>query len=248
MRKSSIISSIIWMINSGLFLWLIYAAYTQGYIRFNYPSPQKYPVRGIDISHHQGQINWEKLQTENIKFAYIKATEGGDHKDTLFEQNWKKAQSIGLVTGAYHFFTFCRTGAEQADNFIATVTKAASQLPPAIDLEFGGNCKKTPTKAILLAQLQTFIDKITQAYGQHPIIYATNDSYNHFLAGEKLENIPIWIRNIYKQPELSDGRKWLFWQFAHQGRLKGIYGIVDLNVFHGTELEFKQLLSTKGEI
>ena len=243
MRRSSFISSIAWLISSGLFFWLSYIAYTQGYIRFNYPSTQQYPVRGIDISHHQGQIDWQKLQTENIQFAYIKATEGGDHKDKLFKQNWKNAQAIGLTTGAYHFFTFCRTGAEQADNFIATVTKEASQLPPAIDLEYGGNCHTIPTKAILLAQLKTFIEKITASYAQKPMIYATRDSYNNFLAGEDLADVSIWIRNIYKQPELSDGKKWTIWQFAHQGRLKGIKGIVDLNVFNGNKAEFSELIS-----
>lgn len=240
--STHIITSLTWILASGLLIWLAYTAFTQGYIRFNYPSVQQFPIRGIDISHHQGKIDWDKLKKENIQFAYIKASEGGDHKDRLFEQNWKDAQAIGLATGAYHFFTFCREGSIQADNFIATVKKEALQLPPAIDLEFGGNCSSTPQKDVLLAQLRIYIDKVKEAYAQNPVIYATNDSYQRFLAGEKLDNIDIWMRNIYKQPELVDGRKWTFWQFAHQGRLDGIKGIVDLNVFTGSVDEFKELI------
>lgn len=231
------IASFLWIILSGLLLWAGYTAYEEGYVRFNYPSTAKYPVHGVDISHHQGEIDWQQFAKENIKFAYIKATEGGDHKDRLFQQNWKDAQAIGLTTGAYHFFTFCRTGSEQAENFISTVPKAALQLPPAIDLEFGGNCKATPQKSVLLAQLKSFIEQVKETYGRQPVIYATNDSYEHFLANTDLKT-PIWIRDIYNEPELSDGRPWAFWQYAHQARLKGVKGIIDLNVYNGNLVEF----------
>ncbi len=242
MRRSSVITALVWLAISGLLLWLSYEAYEHGYVRFNYPSEKQFPVRGVDISHHQGKINWQALAKENIQFAYIKATEGGDHKDRLFEQNWKNAQAVGLKTGAYHFFTFCKSGEEQANNFINNVPKAALQLPPAVDLEFGGNCRSVPEKSILLVQLKIYLELVTKAYGKPPVIYVTNDSYSHFLVGEKLENTAIWVRNIYKQPKLPDGKKWTFWQFAHQGRLQGINGIVDLNVFNGNELEFKQFV------
>ena len=240
-----IITSITWIAASGLLLWLAYMAYTQGYVRFNYPSVKQFPVQGIDISHHQGKIDWQALQKENFQFAYIKASEGGDHKDRLFQQNWKNAQKIGLKTGAYHFFTFCRGGEEQAKNFIATVKKEALQLPPAIDLEFGGNCRAVPQKSVLLAQLNIYIDKIKATYMTSPVIYATHDSYKRFLENEKLEGVGIWIRDIYKQPELPDKREWVFWQFAHQARVNGIQGIVDLNVFNGTEKDFENFISQK---
>ncbi len=246
MKTSSFITAIIWSAVSVLLLWLSYTAYMQGYIRFNYPSEKKFPIRGIDISHHQGQIDWKLLQQEKIQFAYIKATEGGDHNDRLFEQNWKNAQKIGLVTGAYHFFTFCRSGEDQAKNFISTVDKKAVQLPPAIDLEFGGNCSSVPQRPVLLSQLRVFIDKVEKAYGKSPVIYVTNDTYARFISGENLQGLSIWIRNIYKQPELSDGRRWTFWQFAHQARLAGIKGIVDLNVFNGNEEQFNVFLSEKA--
>src|SRR5690349_2704594 len=76
------------------------------YIRFYEPDRTLYPVRGIDVSHHQNEIDWRKVAHDDVSFAFIKATEGGDHRDTRFATNWKEAQAAGLKVGAYHFFTF----------------------------------------------------------------------------------------------------------------------------------------------
>lgn len=213
-----------------------------GYIRFNYPDKSEYPVRGIDISHHQDVIDWDVLRREGISFAIIKATEGGDHKDTQFERNWERAGDIGLVRGAYHFFTFCKPGHEQALNYIQSVPVEENTLPPAIDLEFSGNCQARPTKAEVQYELSVFAELVEQRYGKTPIIYTTNESYKAFLEGEDLR-YPVWIRDIYAKPVLSDNANWDFWQFTHRGRLHGIDGFVDLNVFNGTVEEFEKFIS-----
>ena len=88
--------------------------------------PKGYNVYGLDISHHQGKINWEKLKRENpkecpISFVYMKATEGKDHKDTQFDTNWQKAKEHGFTRGAYHYFSPYSTGLEQATMFTETV-------------------------------------------------------------------------------------------------------------------------------
>lgn len=215
-----------------------------GYIRFNYPDKSDYPVRGIDISHHQDVIDWDILVREDLSFVFMKATEGGDHKDTQFQRNWSEADDIGLIRGAYHFFTFCKTGQEQALNFIQTVPVEDNTLPPAIDLEFSGNCQARPSKEEVQHELNIFARLIEQRYGKTPIVYTTNDSYVAFLEGEDL-GYPIWIRDIYSKPVLRDGAKWDFWQFTHQGRLNGIDGFVDINVYNGSEEEFQNFVSTK---
>lgn len=217
--------------------------FEEGYIRFNYPDQSTYPVRGIDISHHQDIIDWDILTREDINFVFMKATEGGDHKDTKFQRNWEKAGDIGLIRGAYHFFTFCKPGHEQALNFIETVPIEKESLPPAIDLEFSGNCKARPSKEEVQFELSVFAKLVEQRYGKSPIIYTTNDSYEAFLAGDDL-GYPIWIRDIYSKPKLPDGAKWDFWQFTHQGRIHGIDGFVDLNVYNGSEEEFETFISS----
>src|SRR5262245_48058079 len=89
---------------------------------------------GVDVSHHQGHIAWAKLPRQGVDFAYIKATEGGDHADSRFSINWRAAHAAGIRRGAYHFFTLCRSGREQAYHFIRHVPVDAAALAPAVDL------------------------------------------------------------------------------------------------------------------
>lgn len=215
--------------------------FEKGYIRLNYPSAEEYPVRGIDISHHQSTIDWGLLERENIDFAFIKATEGGDHKDTRFEEYWKRAGELGMVRGAYHFFTFCKTGREQAENFMQTVPVEERTLPPAMDLEFSGNCSARPAREEVLGEIAEFSELIERRYGRRPIIYTTNESYREFLSGET-HGYTVWIRDIYSEPRLPDGAQWSFWQYANRGRLFGVEGFVDLNVFNGAREEFLELV------
>ena len=73
---------------------------------------------GIDVSAHQDAIDWQRVAEDNIRFAYIKATEGGDFVDKRFDENWRGAGAAGLDRGAYHFFTLCTPGEAQARNFL----------------------------------------------------------------------------------------------------------------------------------
>ena len=221
----------------ALLLW----GYDLGYWRFNYPGHSNYPVRGIDISHHQGTIEWDNIKKQKVHFVYMKASEGGDYRDPEFGRNWKESASAGLARGAYHFFSFCKPGGKQARNFLAAVPVDQNALPPAIDLEFGGNCKNRPEKEVIVRELLRFMRKIEEARGIAPIIYATHDSYDEYLTG-LISNKNIWIRDILKRPGLPDGRRWTFWQYANNGRIDGITGRVDLNVFNGSPEDFRTLL------
>ena len=102
---------------------------------------------GVDVSNHQGEIDWTAVAGDDIEFAYIKATEGGDSVDPWFERNWEGARSAGLDVGAYHYFTLCRSRSEQAENFLATLPVHEADFPAALDLEFAGNCSQRPTRA-----------------------------------------------------------------------------------------------------
>jgi len=209
--------------------------YFYGYVRFNYPGISQYPIRGIDVSHHQGKIEWNEIKEEKLHFVYIKATEGGTFKDSAFKRNWNEASKAGLLKGAYHFFTFCTPGVEQARNFIDTVPVDPDSLPPVIDFEFIGNCKKRPAKHLLLKELFVFVSEIEETYGKTPIMYITYESYEKYLKGE-IGKYKVWIRDIFFTPSMPDGINWTFWQYADHARVKGVNGPVDLNVFYGKEL------------
>src|SRR5262249_26486591 len=98
-----------------------------------------YPVRGIDVSHHQKQIDWKVVAGEKVAFGYIKAREGGDFVVSNFSRNWKEAAENGIARGAYHFFTFRTAGKKQAEHFVAIVPNDPAALPPVVDLEMWGN-------------------------------------------------------------------------------------------------------------
>ncbi len=227
---------------AALAAFMVFALY-QGVIRFNYPSREEFPIQGIDISHHQKEIDWDRLNTAEIQFIFIKATEGGNFKDKRFHLNWKDARQRGFVVGAYHFFTFCSSGDEQADNFISSVPVEKGTLPPVIDLEYGGNCQLTSGRLEVLKEVEVLSDRLEKAYGQRPILYVTREFYDDFLI-DKMPKSAIWLRDVYRKPGLQpDNRDWLFWQYANRGKLEGIETFVDFNVFNGKKDKFETLIN-----
>jgi lysozyme len=218
-----------------------------GIIHVNYPDRHRFPIRGIDISSHQKQIDWARLDRSTINFILMKATEGGDFKDPLFKSNWQHAKQQGTIVGAYHFFTFCKSGREQAKNYIDTVPKSSGTLPPVIDLEFSGNCRSQPTPIALATELNTFIAIVEKHYRKRPILYVTHEFYDRYLR-DRYPNQPIWISDFYsfnKLPKLADGKPWLFWQYSERGRIAGISALVDLNVFNGDRNQFDRAINTE---
>ena len=213
--------------------------------RTNVASAQEYPVKGFDVSHHQGDIQWQSISPQEFKFVYLKATEGGDFKDRKFQDNWLKAREQGFLVGAYHFYRLCRDGHIQAQNFIETVPKKTDSLPPVIDLEYDSSCINTYTREQLLKEIQVMHDQLYQHYGLQPIFYTSKAFYNIVLVDE-FKKTPLWIREYQGQPELKGNPKWTFWQHTSQGQIKGIPTLVDLNVFQGSEQDWISFLERQG--
>ncbi len=191
--------------------------------------PARSPERrdyGIDVSHHQGAIDWRGVASDRISFVYIKASEGGDHVDEQFTSYSRGASAAGLAVGAYHFFTFCRSGADQAANFLKAAPPTDGWLPPAVDVEFGGNCSTRPPEAELLRELTKFLDLASAAWHQPVIVYALHDVADRY---PKIANLdaPVWQRHLFTRPGKD---QWAVWQVSGFARVKGIDGAVDLNV------------------
>lgn len=222
-----------------------------GVILLNGFSAERYAVKGIDVSSYQGEIDWETLASENISFVFIKATEGSSFADECFGYNFEEAQKTNLAVGAYHFFSYDSEGGTQAENFIKTVQPFEGMLPPVIDLEFYGDKEKNPPdREYVDVQLNEMLDALEEYYGQKPIIYATEKSYELYLSGG-YEEYDIWIRNVITKPKLSDGREWKFWQYTNRDRLSGYSGeekYIDVNVFCGSAEEFDQYLTENSYI
>ena len=199
------------------------------------PDRTIHPLRGIDVSHHQGVIDWGRVAKSDVAFAILKATEGGDYVDETFARNLAGARAAGLVVGAYHFFTFCRPGAEQAANFLSVVPRNKAMLPPVVDIEFVGNCGARPTVADLQRELMAFLTPVEAAFGRPAIIYVVDAAAQYQAA---IPNRPRWVRSLGRPPGNGD---WLLWQYHNAGHVDGIESEVDLNVLRGGADELKAL-------
>ena len=218
--------------------WLLW----DGWLRFNYPGRARYPVRGVDVSHHQRRIDWGRLRADGAEFAYLKASEGRSWRDSTFARNLADASRAGVVTGAYHFFTLCAPGDAQARNFLAAAPPAAGPaLPPAVDLEFGGNCGTRPPRDSVLAAVRAFLAPVEAAHRRPALLYVTREFHDAYLAGAGLRN-PLWVRSIMGPPRY--GGRWTIWQYGNRGRMDGVETYIVLNAFHGTREEFRRWIAS----
>lgn len=134
------------------------------------PRDAQAPYDGIDISSHQGFIDWDKVSSDkNIRFVYIKATEGSTYRSPHYIYNTAMAKRYGLLVGSYHYITSTSSIDQQFKSFSEFAVKSAQDLIPMVDVEVRGNWSR--------AQLQDSVDKFCQLvevhYGVQPMIYST---------------------------------------------------------------------------
>jgi len=199
---------------------------------------ERFPVMGVDVSHYQGEIDWSSLAQQNVKFAFIKATEGSGHVDEYAEKNLKNASETDILLSAYHFFSFDSAGETQAENFISVVDSEAIDMPPVVDIEYYADKRKDkPAKEETAEILRPLLEAMEEHYGEKPIIYTTLPVYYRYIR-DGFSDYPLWIRSVNFEPEFVD---WQFWQYSDKGELYGFSGdekYIDLNVYKGSEEEF----------
>lgn len=178
--------------------------------------------QGIDVSHYQYTIDWERLaQNENISYAYIKATEGNALLDDYYRQNIEGAHRVGISVGSYHFYRPNVNWREQFEFMKRIVRIEEQDLVPLIDIEkFGGGSR-------FVSDLREFVLAVERHYGRKPLLYTYQNFYNKHLRGQ-FPDYP-WMIACYSdnQPVLSDGQPYIMWQYSCKGRLSGIRGDVD---------------------
>lgn len=211
------------------------------YLREYSPDRDRYPIRGIDVSHHQKDIDWARVAAADVAFAIVKATEGGDWVDRLFARNLREAKAAGLTVGAYHFYRFCKSGAEQARNFLAAVPRDADLLPPVVDIEFAGNCPDRPSVEALRKELADYLALVEPAFGKQAIIYIIGEAEQVYR--DALPDRQVWVRSLFNHP---GHEKWRYWQYHNMGRVDGIEGDVDLNVLSGNKDTLRELTGRPG--
>ena len=185
-------------------------------------------TQGVDVSAHQGAIDWDALARADVRFAYIKASEGATFVDPRFGENWRDAGRAGIRRGAYHRFTLCRSAAAQAANFIRAVPRAVDALPAAVDVENFQDCDSREA----VARIEAFLDAVEARYGARPILYVTREFHDAHRTDFPHER--FWIRSLYAPPEFRQGG-WVIWQHHNHARRPGIDAPVDLDAFRGDE-------------
>ncbi len=208
-------------------------------------------VYGVDLSAYQGEVNFKRLEEQNIHFAYIKATEGTHLEDTRFAENWKNVQQTDIAYGAYHFMDFEVGGRIQADYFIDRVPKDDRALPPVIDIELYGQYQEKPMVASKVKKnIQEMNERLTSYYGKAPILYTNYQTYELYLKND-FKDSRIWIADYNNQkPGLSGGHHWVFWQYTDRGLLSGYDGsekFIDMNTYNGEISDFKKEFELDGK-
>ena len=239
-----------WLIGGGLivgaYVWAFYYFFVSPFgfrwraLYGDASYPEGYEIHGIDISHHQGEIDWEVLRNNGmidkypVRFVMIKATEGASNLDRRFKENFHQAREYGFVRGAYHFWSTTSSGRAQAEYFLSNVQLEEGDLPPVLDVE---RKPKTQTTEEFKESVLTWLRLVERHYGVKPIIYKFKMAY---LSDSVFDAYPYWIAHYYVDKVEYKG-KWKFWQHTDCGRLPGIKGYVDFDIYNGSYYDLLRL-------
>lgn len=195
------------------------------------PSSSSSWIQGIDVSHHQGTIDWSRVGSAGYKFAFIKALEGITSFDPQFQANWAGAQAAGLLRGAYHFYHANDDPQAQAEAFLSVYQPSPGDLPPALDIEISDG----KSAGTILQGIEVWLSAVEEKAGVRPILY-TGLSFWKSLGSAQFGGYPLWIAEYgVSSPIVPAGwTSWTFWQYSESGSVPGITGTVDLDTFQGS--------------
>lgn len=235
--SADIDAAIDFLVVAALLLFAGIWAYKQFITTPPYVDQERYPVKGIDVSSHNGMMNLDAAAADGIEFIFIKASEGATFRDDNFRINYTKARHAGMRIGAYHFFRFDVDGVLQAQNFLSAVGYRKLDLGLAVDVEKHGNARNVPLDSITyrLTQMADYLNLM----GHRVIFYTNRDGYASYIMNS-LPGATLWICSFSETPINAE---WTFWQYDHHGKVAGIKGDVDLDVFCGSRSDWRNYLS-----
>lgn len=187
------------------------------------------PLRGIDVSHYSGAVDWEAVRGAGYDFAYVKATEGVDSPDPAFADHWRRLGELGVPRGAYHFYVTEDDPEEQARFFLEIAGLRPGDLAPAVDIELIGH----GTKPGLAERLQTFLEIVARETGVRPIVYTSPKFWNAHLTSAFGDH-PLWVAEYgVPEPQVPTGwERWTLWQHRDDHSIPGVEKDADLSVLH----------------
>lgn len=209
--------------------------------------PKGFSVRGIDISHYQGNIDWDKLHDalidgNPIRFIIIKGTEGNSMLDENFNDNFYNAREYGFIRGAYHYFVPGVDARSQADYFLKQVHLEDGDMPPVLDFEQTGNL--TPEK--VRKDALVWLRQVEKKYNVKPVLYTYYKFKMKYFSGKDFDEYPYWIAHYYVDTLKYQGA-WKLWQHTDLGQIDGIKPRVDLNVYNGSMYDLEKFTIQSGQ-
>lgn len=186
-------------------------------------------VRGVDVSHHSGDVDWLTVCRSGHGFAYVKASEGVDDPDPRFAEHWRALWDLGMPRGAYHFYVTEDDPDAQADLFLSTVDLHPGDLVPVVDVELIGH----GTEPGWQDGLRRFLDRVEGEVGVRPMIYTSPDFWDAHL-GAGFDAHPLWVSEYgVEEPRVPTGWKtWHLWQYAGDQQVPGVEKDTDVNRLH----------------
>ncbi len=195
---------------------------------------EEWIIRGFDVSHLDGEVDWGKVVAGGYAFVFVKATEGDDFVDPQLHTNLDGARKSGIPVGAYHFYRTNDDPEVQARNFIENTPLKEGDLAPVVDIEV-----VTPGSSPgWLDDLRRFLQTLEQHYRVVPIIYTSPHFWNSY-GNDTFGKHPLWIAEYgVDQPAIPAGfDHWTWWQFSDDHSIAGIPSPVDVSYFRGHHSE-----------
>ena len=177
-----------------------------------------------------------------MSFVYIKSTEGTTIRNRFFHTDYTQARKHGIHVGAYHFFSTRTPGASQARFFLRNTRLRKGDMPPVLDVEpTTAQINKMGGADALFRNVRQWLKAVEVATGTKPVLYVSQSFVNKYLdrAPDIKRNYLVWIA---RYGEFKPDVKLLFWQLSPDGRVRGIHGDVDINVFNGYQSQFDEFI------
>ena len=172
-----------------------------------------------------------------VRFVIIKSTEGSSRLDENFRENFNQARDYGFIRGVYHFWSNKSTAREQAYYFLEQVHLTDGDLPPVLDIEHKPDDKSVED---FQRDVLTWLHIVEDRYHVKPIIYTYYKFKEQYLSAPVFDDYPYWIAHYYVDKVQYKG-KWKFWQHTDAGKLPGIKGYVDFDIYNGSYYDLRQL-------
>lgn len=203
-------------------------------------------TQGIDVSHYQGNVDWNAVKAAGCSFGFAKCTGGLTFNDPRFEENWKNMAAASILRGAYHFYYNSDTPGAQVEHFLEKVGPLSSgDLPPMLDAEGGGFVDKNMPIEQYQQDVLAWLKLVESKTGRKPILYTGASFGASHLNSAALAEYPLWIAEYGVSsptiPSAWDSQGWTFWQNESKATISGIEGTTDHDIFNGTLAQLQQL-------